>query len=96
VGAIGRWFKHLVGAMVRGCLVLAAVALVGAVVVVYVTSKALPNPDEWLLIGALAITAGFLGAAVALVWRLSHLDTVAHLMKSQNGNEKPPEHTKGK
>lgn len=96
MGAIGRWFKHLVGAMVRGCLVLAAVALVGAVVVVYVTSRALPNPDEWLLIGALAITAGFLGAAIALVWRLSHLDTVAQLMKGQNSNGKSSEHSKGK
>jgi RsiW-degrading membrane proteinase PrsW (M82 family) len=94
VRAIGRWFKELVGAMVRGCLVLAILALVAAVVVVYVTSNALPNESEWILITALAITAGFLGAAVALVWRLSHLDTVSRVMKSQNGNEKPPEHAK--
>lgn len=88
MGAAGRWLKRLIGAMVRGCLVLAAIALVAAVVVVYATSRALPNSSEWILIAALVVTAGFLGAAIALVWRLSHLDTVANIVKSQNGKEK--------
>lgn len=94
MGTIGRWFKELVGAMVRGCLVLGILALVAAVVVVYVTSNALPNASEWILVGALAVTAGFLGAAVALVWRLSHMDTVSRAMRGQNGKDKPPEHAR--
>jgi hypothetical protein len=84
MGTVGRWIGQLAGAMVRGCLVLATVALVVAVGLVYGTTRALPSAGEWVLIVVLVITAGCLGAAVTLIWRLSHLDRVAHLVTSRS------------
>jgi hypothetical protein len=88
MSAIGRWFRHLFGAMMRGCLVLAALALAGAVGLVYEVTRALPTTGEWALIAALVVVAGALGAAIMLVWQLSHIDHLRALAHAREQHEK--------
>jgi hypothetical protein len=89
VKGIERWARHLAVAMVRGCLVMAAVGLVASLGLVYGATRALPSGSgEWTLVAALVVTAGCLGAAVALVWRLSHLGELAHLARSAGAPER--------
>jgi putative exporter of polyketide antibiotics len=79
VGFVG----HLVGAMLKGFFFTGMAAAIVCAGVLFLTE---PNHqvtlDTSLVFGlAIAFLAGILGAAVALIYHLSHLDTLHHAAK---------------
>ncbi len=81
MGAIGRWFRHLVVGMVQGCLVLAISALVLTVAVTVIASHRPPQGVTLTLIIAITVVSGLLGAVAALAWRLSHIEEMVHVAR---------------
>lgn len=76
--AIGRWFWHIITAMVRGCLVLAVTAAIVSVLAAFVATHQPPQGFALFLIVAIVIISGLLGAVGALAWRLSHIGELVH------------------
>ena len=71
---------HLVGAMLKGFFCTGMTAALACAVALYLT-----EPQRQLTMAtalafglAIALLAGMLGAAVALIYQLSHLDTLRH------------------
>lgn len=77
--AIGRWIGHLIGAMVRGFLVLGVLALIVSGGISTYVSKSLPTGMTLAFVIAISLISGLLGAFVMLAWRLSHIGDVARL-----------------
>jgi amino acid transporter len=75
----GKWFVHLVGGMVRGCLVLAILALAVSVIGTFIATGHVPSGWEVTLIAGITIVSGLLGAVAALAWRLSHIEDIVHV-----------------
>jgi putative exporter of polyketide antibiotics len=71
---------HLVGAMLKGFFFTGLAAAVACAVALYLTEpQHQMTLDTSLAFGlAIALLAGMLGAAVALIYHLSHLDTLHH------------------
>jgi putative exporter of polyketide antibiotics len=74
---------HLVGAMLKGFFFTGVAAAILCAVVLFVTE---PNHqvrvDTSLVFGlTIALLAGILGAAVALIYHLSHLDSLHHTVR---------------
>jgi|SRR5690348_9355781 hypothetical protein len=80
--AIGRWFWHIITAMVRGCLVLAVTAAIVSVLAALVATHKLPQGFALFLIVAIVIISGLLGAVGALAWRLSHIGELVHVAET--------------
>jgi|SRR5689334_22885666 len=76
--AIGRWFWHIVTAMVRGCLVMALAAALISILAALVATHTLPQGFTLFLIVAIVLISGLLGAVGALAWRLSHIGELVH------------------
>jgi hypothetical protein len=76
MGRIRRWFWHLVIGMVQGCLILAVVAAIVAVVGSVIINHALPTGYTFFLTIAIVAISGILGALASLVWRLTHIGDV--------------------
>lgn len=81
MGAVGRWFGHMLRGMAQGCFVLALVALVVSVLGTLVATGKLPSGWEMTLIIAVVLVSGMLGAVGALAWRLSHIGDIAHAVE---------------
>lgn len=79
--SIGRWFEHLIGGMLQGCLIMALLAAVVSVGIYTVVKHQLPQGLPLAFIIALVIISGLFGAATALAWRLSHIAELAHVAK---------------
>jgi hypothetical protein len=79
--SIGRWFEHLIGGMLQGCLIMALLAAIVSVGVYAVVQHKLPQGLPLAFIIALVIISGLFGAATALAWRLSHIAELAHVAK---------------
>jgi putative exporter of polyketide antibiotics len=74
---------HLVGAMLKGFFFTGVAAAIVCAVVLFLTE---PNHqvtlDTSMVFGlTIALLAGILGAAVALIYHLSHLDSLHHTMR---------------
>jgi putative exporter of polyketide antibiotics len=71
---------HLVGAMLKGFLFTGMAAALVCAVALFLTEPQLQvTMDTSVAFGlAIALLAGMLGAAVALLYQLSHLDTLRH------------------
>ncbi len=74
---------HLVGAMLKGFFFTGVAAAILCAVVLYVTE---PNHrvtlDTSMVFGmTIALLAGIIGAAVALIYHLSHLDSLHHTVR---------------
>jgi len=81
--SILSFIKRLVGAMVKGFLYTGVVAAVLCAVVLFVMA-----PDHQVTLDTsaafalvIALLAGTLGAAVALIYHLSHLDSLHHAVQ---------------
>lgn len=79
--SIGKWFEHLIGGMLQGCLIMALLAAIVSIGVYTVARGHLPQGLPLAFIIALVIIAGLFGAAAALAWRLSHIAELAHVAK---------------
>jgi len=80
---IFSFIRHLFGAMLKGFFFTGLVAAVLCAVVLFVT-----EPNHLLTLDTAAIfslviafLAGVLGAAVALIYHLSHLDSIHHTVQ---------------
>jgi hypothetical protein len=82
MGRIVRYFRHLVLGMVQGCLVLAVVAAVFAVVASLIINHALPHGYALYLAIAVTVVSGLLGALANLVWRLTHIGDLVRLAEN--------------
>ena len=81
---IAGFFGHILLAMVKGFIftgVVAAVLAFGALYVTSPTHALTPSTTNTALAGVIVLLAAILGAAVALIYHLSHLDTARHAMK---------------
>jgi putative exporter of polyketide antibiotics len=83
LGLIG----HLVSAMLKGFFFTGVAAAIVCAVVLFLTE---PNHQVTLntsmVFGlAIALLAGILGAAVALIYHLSHLDSLHHMVRHYGG-----------
>lgn len=89
--SFAKWFEHLVGGMLQGCLAMALFAAVVSVAVYGVVKHQLPQGLSLGFIIALVIVCGLFGATAALAWRLSHIAEIVHVAKevSQHGLQKP-------
>ena len=76
---LAKWFVHLMGGMIKGCLVLAILALVVSSVGTFIATGHMPSGWVVTLIGGITIVSGLLGAMAALAWRLSHIEEVLHV-----------------
>jgi hypothetical protein len=76
---IAKWFVHIVGGMVKGCLVLAILALAVSLVGTYIATGHVPSGWEDTLILGITVVSGLLGAVAALAWRLSHIEDIIHV-----------------
>ena len=81
--SILSFIKRLVGAMVKGFLYTGVVAAILCAVVLFVLA-----PDHQVTLDTsaafalvIALLAGLLGAAVALIYHLSHLDSLHHAVQ---------------
>jgi len=77
------FIRHLFGAMLKGFLFTGLVAAIVCAAVLYVTE---PNHevtlDTTMIFGlVIAFLAGIVGAAVALIYHLSHLDGIHHTVQ---------------
>jgi putative exporter of polyketide antibiotics len=77
------FIRHLFGAMVKGFFFTGLLAALFCAVVLFVTE---PNHqvtlDTSMVFGlTIALLAGVLGAAVALIYHLSHLDGIHHTVQ---------------
>ncbi|HEV2462044.1 MAG TPA: hypothetical protein VGS80_27130 [Ktedonobacterales bacterium] len=84
MGPITRWFRHLVGSMLRGCVVLALFAALVAVGASLVVSRSLPTGITLFFTLAIVFVSGLLGAVGALAWQLSHIGHVLDLAHSHS------------
>jgi hypothetical protein len=84
MGPIGRWFRHLIGSMLRGCVVLALLATLGADGASLVVSRSLPTGLTLYFTVAIVFVSGLLGAIGALAWQLSHIGHVLELAHSHS------------
>jgi hypothetical protein len=82
MGRIGRYFRHLILGMVQGCLVLAVVAAVVAVVASLLINHALPQGFSFDLTIAVIVVSGLLGALANLVWRLTHIGDLVRITQN--------------
>jgi lysylphosphatidylglycerol synthetase-like protein (DUF2156 family) len=83
MSSIWSFTKHLVGAMFKGFLYTGVVAAILCAVVLFVM---VPGHQVTLDTSAafaivIALLAGALGAAVALIYHLSHLDGIHHAVQ---------------
>jgi hypothetical protein len=78
--SILRFMKRLVGAMVKGVLYTGLVAAILCAVVLFVMAPGhqVTLDPSTLFALVIALLAGTLGAAVALIYHLSHLDGLHH------------------
>jgi len=94
--AIGRWFWHVVTAMVRGCLVLAILAAIISVLAALVATHQPPRGFTLFLIVVIVVVSGLLGAVGALAWRLSHIGELVHAAEAvaehSGHHQNPPAH----
>lgn len=74
---------HLLGAMLKGFLLTGIIAAILCAAVLFVTEPGHNVTLDTSAIFALVIAglAGILGAAVALIYHLTHLDSVHHMAK---------------
>lgn len=79
--SIGKWFEHIIGGMLQGCLITALIAAVVSVGIYTAVKHQLPQNLALAFIIALVIISGLFGAATALAWRLSHIAEIAHVAK---------------
>ena len=79
MGRIGRYFWHLILGMVQGCLILAVLAAVIAVVGSLIINHALPANYSLFLTITIIVVSGLLGALASLVWRLTHIGDMVRL-----------------
>ncbi|MGH2515811.1 MAG: hypothetical protein ACRDHP_09160 [Ktedonobacterales bacterium] len=79
--SVGKWFEHLIGGMLQGCLILAVLAAVVSVGVYAIAKHQLPQGLSLAFIIALVVVSGLFGAAAMLAWRLSHIAELAHAAK---------------
>jgi putative exporter of polyketide antibiotics len=83
MSSILSFTKHLVGAMFKGFLYTGVVAAILCAVVLFVMAPAhqvtLDTSAAFALV--IALLAGVLGAAVALIYHLSHLDGLHHAVQ---------------
>ncbi|HLZ22391.1 MAG TPA: hypothetical protein VKQ30_09735 [Ktedonobacterales bacterium] len=91
MGSIGKWFEHIIGGMLQGCLVMAVLAAVVCLGGYTVARGHLPQGLPLAFILAFIAIAGLFGAAAALAWRLSHIAEIAHVAKevSQHAMHSP-------
>ena len=82
MGRIGRYFRHLILGMVQGCLILAVIAAVFAVVASLIINHALPQGYSFFLTVAVIIVSGLLGALASLVWRLTHIGDLVRITQN--------------
>lgn len=81
MGAIGRYLGHVIIAMVKGFVMMVVVSGIICVGVVFAVTSPhrLPhNNIELALIVVIAGLSGLLGAAIALIWRLTHITELTH------------------
>ena len=78
---LGKWFRHLVVGMIQGCLVLAVAAAVISFAGVLIVTHQIPSGVTLVLLGAIVGLCGVLGAAFALIWRLSHIEEAMHIVQ---------------
>lgn len=94
--AIGRWFWHVVTAMVRGCLVLAILAAIISVSAALVATHQPPRGFTLFLIVVIVVVSGLLGGVGALAWRLSHIGELVHAAEAvaehSGHHQNPPAH----
>jgi len=83
MSSILSFIKRLVGAMAKGFLYTGLVAAILCAVVLFVLA-----PDHRVMLDTsaafalvIALLAGTLGAAVALIYHLSHLDSLHHAVQ---------------
>lgn len=81
MGAIGKWFRHIVTGMAQGCLVLALLAGVVSLVGSFIATGHVPTGWTLTLIIGIMVVSGLLGAVGALAWRLSHIEEIAHAVE---------------
>ncbi len=81
--SILSFIKRLVGAMVKGFLYTGLVAAILCAVVLFVMAPGHQVTLDTSTVFALviALLAGTLGAAVALIYHLSHLDSLHHAVQ---------------
>jgi len=79
--SFARWFEHLIGGMLQGCVITALLAAVISVGVYFAVKHQLPQNLALAFIIALVIISGLFGATAALAWRLSHIQEIAHVAK---------------
>ena len=82
MGRIARYFRHLILGMVQGCLILAVIAAVFAVVASLIINHALPQGYAFYLTIAVIVVSGLLGALANLVWRLTHVGDLVRLTQN--------------
>jgi putative exporter of polyketide antibiotics len=77
------FIAHLFGAMLKGFLFTGLAAAVICAVVLFITEPNHQITVDTTLVFSLviALLAGILGAAVALIYHLSHLDSVHHTVQ---------------
>jgi hypothetical protein len=68
--------------MVQGCLILAIVAAIFAVVASLIFNHALPHGYTLILAIAVIVVSGLLGALANLVWRLTHIGDLVRLAEN--------------
>jgi lysylphosphatidylglycerol synthetase-like protein (DUF2156 family) len=83
MSSIWSFTKHLVGAMFKGFVYTGLAAAILCAVVLFVMAPGHQVTLDTSAIFALviALLAGVLGAAVALIYHLSHLDSIHHAMQ---------------
>jgi hypothetical protein len=82
MGRIGRYFRHLILGMVQGCLILAIIAAILAVVTSLIIYHTLPQGYSFFLTIAVIVVSGLLGALASLVWRLTHIGDLVRLTQN--------------
>ena len=80
---IFSFIAHLFWAMLKGVFITGLVAAVMCAVVLFITEPNHQITVDTTLVFSLviALLAGVLGAAVALIYHLSHLDSVHHTVR---------------
>lgn len=92
MGRIARYFGSLFFSVAKGCLLTALVAGVLATATVLLLSRQLPTTADFTLIVVIVVLAGVVGAAIALIWRMTHIpdliNAVNHANDQQHQNAK--------
>lgn len=87
--AIFRWLGAIIAAMFKGFLIVGALSAVLLAAWFLVLQHQAPRTADYFFIGIIVVLSGALGAAVALIYRLSHIGELRHVIHKATRTGQP-------